>query len=63
MLISSISDVNIGNIENNSNIGRYYRINIVSGISKSDTILPIHIGIDRFFETMIKTQLQVWHHI
>ena len=43
-LISPVNVSNIGHIRNiGSDIGQYYRVNIVSDTSKSDIILPIYI--------------------
>jgi len=45
-LISPVNVSNIGHIRNiGSDIGQYYRVNIVSDTSKSDIILPIYIWI------------------
>ena len=33
-----------------ADIVRYYRVNIVSGVSKSDTILLIYIGIGQYLK-------------
>ena len=43
-----MSSVNISDI--GPNIWQYYRVNIESGTSKSDTILPIYIGLGRYFK-------------
>ena len=45
----------IGNI--GPDIGRYYELNIVSGTSKSDKILPIRIRIGRYLKPCIRLTL------